>query len=399
MPPKKEVVEDKPGPWSLGRFSSNLKVGLVGLPNVGKSTLYNALTKCSVPAENYPFCTIEPSKTRVNVPDERFDWLVGNFQPKSEVQPYLEIVDIAGLVKGAAQGEGLGNAFLANIKAMDGIIHVMRAFDDKEVLRDDEVDPVADIEIITSELRAKDLEFMKGISERLGKDKQRAGSNPQTKKEWEEEVASVAKIVKFLEDGHEIRNGMDQWTTKDVAYLNDYSLLTAKPVVYVINLSEDDYKRKKNKWLAKIHAWVTAHGGGPMIPYSGVLEAKLQGLEDGAAEYCKTNEVTSALPKMIKTAFTTVHLIYFFTAGPDEVRGWTIRKGSKAPQAAGAIHTDFERGFICAEVMSFEVLRELKNETAVKAAGKYKQEGKEYVVEDGDVIFFKFNVTAPAKKK
>jgi len=232
----------------------------------------------------------------------------------------------------------------------------------------------------------------------LNKDKQRAGGNPNTKKEWQTESDCVDKVLAWLHEGKEVRNGMDVWTTKDVEYIHDYLLLTAKPVVYLLNLSENDYKRKKNKHLVKIHEWVQSHGGGPMIPYSGSLEAKLQDLGDDAAAYCKENELASALPKIIRTAFTTVHLMYFFTAGPDEVRGWCIRKGSKAPQAAGAIHTDFERGFICAETMSFEHLKEFGSEAECKAKGKYRQEGKEYIVQDGDIIFFKFNVTAPKKK-
>uniref|UniRef100_A0A7S4FYP3 Obg-like ATPase homolog n=1 Tax=Eutreptiella gymnastica TaxID=73025 RepID=A0A7S4FYP3_9EUGL len=358
------------------------------------------MTKCSIPAENFPFCTINPNSTRVYVPDERFDWLVEQHKPKSEVQPFLEIVDIAGLVKGAAVGEGLGNAFLSHIKAVDGIIHVMRAFDDPDIVHvEEDVNPVRDIEIITSELRMKDIEFMENKHAELMRGKTKANSTPLAKKEWETEVATVEKILAWLKDGKEVRNGMSQWNTKDVAHLNEYMLLTAKPVVYVINLSENDYKRKKNKYLPKIHAWVQQQaGGGIMIPYSGALEAKLQEMpEDEQAAYLKEQEMTSALPKIIKTAFSAVHLIYFFTAGPDEVKAWCIRKGYKAPQAAGTIHTDFERGFICAEVMAYNDLHEAGNEAKVKALGKYRQEGKEYEVQDGDVIFFKFNVTAKKK--
>ena len=370
------------------------------MPNVGKSTLYNALSNCSIPAENFPFCTIDPNSTRVHVPDERFDWLVDHHKPKSVVQPFLEIVDIAGLVKGASTGAGLGNAFLSHIKAVDGILHVMRAFDDPDVIHvEDRVDPVGDIDIITSELRIKDLEFMNAHLTKMKKDGQRAAQNPQMAKAHKTELECVEKVIAWLEDGKEIRNGMEQWSTTDVDFLNTYQLLTAKPVIYLVNLTEKDYARKKNKWLAKIHAWVMEHGGGTIIPFSGAFECELQDVpEDEKAQFQKDKEMTTILPKIIKTAFSTIHLIYFFTAGPDEVKAWCIRKGFKAPQAAGAIHTDFERGFICAEVMAFETLKELGSEQEVKAKGKYKQEGKTYLVNDGDVIFFKFNVTAKGKK-
>ena len=370
------------------------------MPNVGKSTLYNALSNCSIPAENFPFCTIDPNSTRVHVPDERFDWLVDHHKPKSVVQPFLEIVDIAGLVKGASTGAGLGNAFLSHIKAVDGILHVMRAFDDPDVIHvEDRVDPVGDIDIITSELRIKDLEFMNAHLTKMKKDGQRAAQNPQMAKAHKTELECVEKVIAWLEDGKEIRNVMEQWSTTDVDFLNTYQLLTSKPVIYLVNLTEKDYARKKNKWLAKIHAWVMEHGGWTIIPFSGAFECELQDVpEDEKAQFQKDKEMTTILPKIIKTAFSTIHLIYFFTAGPDEVKAWCIRKGFKAPQAAGAIHTDFERGFICAEVMAFETLKELGSEQEVKAKGKYKQEGKTYLVNDGDVIFFKFNVTAKGKK-
>ena len=261
------------------------------------------------------------------------------------------------------------------------------------------MDPVDDIDIITSELRIKDLEYMNGIRDKLNKDQNRASQNPQTAKAHKTEMASVDKIIAWLEEGNEIRNGMDQWTTVDVDYLNNYMLLTSKPVIYLINLTKKDYARKKNKWLVKIHEWVKAHGGGTIIPFSGAFECELQDTpEDEKVQFQKDQEMTTVLPKIVKTAFSTIHLIYFFTAGPDEVKAWCIRKGYKAPQAAGAIHTDFERGFICAEVMGFDTLKDLGSEKECKDKGKYRQEGKTYVVVDGDVIFFKFNVTAAKKK-
>ncbi len=217
------------------------------------------------------------------------------------------------------------------------------------------------------------------------------------KKEAKDELASAEKMLEWLEAGKDIRFG--DWSIKDIDWLNNMQFITAKPVVYLVNMSEKDYKRKKNKWLPKIHAWIQEHGGDPMIPFSGALEQTLFDMpEDEQEVYSKENEIASALPKIIVQGFRAVHLIYFFTAGPDEVKCWQIRKGSKAPQAAGAIHTDFERGFICAEVMHYDELKELGTENAVKAAGKYRQEGKNYEVVDGDVIFFKFNVTSSGKK-
>eukprot|EP00890_Picochlorum_soloecismus_P001784 jgi/Picsp_1/2606/NSC_00837-R1_gtp-binding protein len=390
MPPKKKVeVQEKP---LLGRFKSNLKVGIVGLPNVGKSTLFNVLTKMGIPAENFPFCTIDPNSARVNIPDDRFKWLCELYKPKSQVPAFLEVCDIAGLVKGAAEGAGLGNAFLSHIMAVDGIFHVCRAFDDADVVHvEDRVDPVEDLEIIHAELRAKDVERCKNALETLRKTK--TGN----KKELQDQTAAAEKVLSWLEDGKDIRFG--DWNVKEIDWLNNMQFITSKPVVYLVNMSEKDYIRKKNKWLPKIHAWVQEHGGDPMIPFSGALEQTLFDMPDDEKEaYCKEHECQSALPKIIVSGFKAVHLIYFFTAGPDEVKCWQIRKGSKAPQAAGAIHTDFERGFICAEVMHYEELNELGTEAAVKAAGKYRQEGKLYEVHDGDIIFFKFNVTSSGKK-
>lgn len=401
MAPKKKVVDDTPGAWMLGKFSTNLKVGLVGLPNVGKSTLYNSLSKSRhAEAANYPFCTIEPSETRAVVEDARFDWLVEQHKPKSEVRPFLNVVDIAGLIRGAHKGEGLGNAFLSHVKACDGIIHVMRAFEDDDIIHsDDKVDPVADINTITHELRLKDIDFLNKKLENHIKQKSAAASkSPAHAKQWQEEKDAIEKFIKYIEDGTDIRNGMGQWSTKDVDFLNDYSLLTAKPVMFAINLNKNDYQRKKNKFLKPIYDWVQKNApGAAMIPYCGGYESELQDLEGDALKEAIA-EVPSALNKMTTTAYAMVNLIYYFTSGPDEVRAWMIRKGYKAPQAAGVIHGDFERGFICAEVMDFKELKEKGSEAEMKKIGRYRQEGKGYEVQDGDVIFFKFNVTTAKKK-
>ncbi|XP_010538270.1 PREDICTED: obg-like ATPase 1 [Tarenaya hassleriana] len=395
MPPKAAKAKDAAPAERpiLGRFSSHLKIGIVGLPNVGKSTLFNTLTKLSIPAENFPFCTIEPNEARVNVPDERFDWLCQLYKPKNEVSAFLEIHDIAGLVRGAHQGQGLGNNFLSHIRAVDGIFHVLRAFDDADIIHvDDTVDPVRDLETITEELRLKDIEFVGRKVEDLEKSMKRSND-----KQLKIELELCQRVKAWLEDGKDIRLG--DWKTADIEIMNTFQLLTAKPVVYLVNMTERDYQRKKNKFLPKIHAWVQEHGGEPIIPFSGALERNLADmLPDEAAKYCEENTVQSVLPKIIKTGFSAINLIYFFTAGPDEVKCWQIRRQTKAPQAAGTIHSDFEKGFICAEVMKFEDLMELGSEGAVKAAGKYKQEGKTYVVHDGDVIFFKFNVSGGGKK-
>jgi len=387
----------------LGKFSTHLKVGLVGPPNVGKSTLYNSLSKSHhAEAANYPFCTIDPSETRVQVEDDRFDWLVEMRKPKASVKPFVTIVDIAGLIKGASTGAGLGNAFLSHINAVDGIIHVMRAFEDDDVIHhDDKPNPVADIDMITSELRIKDISLMNSLREQHCRKKQGAAtSSPAALKAWETEKEAMDKFIEYLETGKDIRLNIENWSTKEIEYLNEYQLLTAKPCLYVVNLNFNDFKRKKNKFLKGIFEWVQEHSpGSAIIPYCGSYEEELQELDAAACKAKETeDEVASALPKMVRNAFTMVNLIYYFTYGPLEVRSWIIRKGMKAPQAGAVIHNDFEKAFIMAEVMGFDDLKELGSEAKVKDAGKWRQEGKTYEVKDGDIITFKVGQINDKKK-
>lgn len=303
------------------------------------------------------------------------------------------MTDIAGLVRGANAGEGLGNAFLSHIKAVDAILHVIRVFDDDEVVHvEDSVDPVRDLGIIDEELRLKDLAWLQGHVAQL--DKQVRVAADKTKNRTFE---IAQKILAYVEAGKAVRHG--NWNGNEVEVLNELLLLTAKPVIVLCNLSQKDMIRKKNKWLPKIKKWVDENGGDPMVPVSVELEHTLAGMDqDAAAAFCAENSCASQLGKLVKMGYNHLNLIHFFTCGADEVRAWSVRRGSKAPQAAGQIHTDFERGFIMAETMRYEDLHELETETAVKAAGKYAMNGKGHVVEDGEVIFFKFNVTTKAKK-
>jgi len=387
MPPKKQVKEEK---VMLGRPGNNLKSGIVGLANVGKSTLFQAITKCSLgnPA-NFPYATIDPEEARVIVPDERFDWLVEHYKPKSVVPANLTVYDIAGLTRGASTGAGLGNAFLSHIRAVDAIFQVVRCFDDAEIIHvEGDVDPIRDLDIISEELRIKDIEFVEKSHEKLIKDTRRGGQSLEMKK-MKEELATVEKILAMLKDGKDVRKG--DWSPKEVEVINPLFLLTAKPVVYLVNLSEKDYIRQKNKHLPKIAAYLKEHApGDPIIPISVCYEERLAAMSDEeAAEEQKKLGAQSALPKVVTTMRKALNLGSFFTTGTDEVRQWTIRNGTKAPQAAGVIHGDFEKTFIQAVVYNFKTLKEEGDEAAVKAKGKVMTKGKDYVVEDGDILLIK----------
>ncbi|XP_077966121.1 obg-like ATPase 1 [Styela clava] len=395
MPPKKKGEEVKK-PLLLGRLGTSLKIGIVGLPNVGKSTFFNVLTKSQASAENFPFCTIDPNESRVPVPDERWDFLCKHHKPASKVPAFLAVVDIAGLVKGANEGQGLGNAFLSHISGCDAIFHMTRAFDDDDVTHvEGDVNPLRDMEIIHDELRLKDIEYLSKRLTELEKVFVRGGE-----KKYKVEYDTFVRIQTMLNDEKKpIR--FAEWNEKEVEVLNKHLFLTSKPHIYLVNLSKKDYLRKKNKWLLKISEWVKEHDpGSSIIPFSGALEMELLDMgEEKAEEYLKELKASNALSKIIVTGFKALQLEYFFTAGPDEVKAWTIKLGTKAPQAAGRIHTDMEKGFIMAEVMKFADFKELGSESACKAGGKYRQQGKQYVVDDGDILFIKFNTPSQNKKK
>lgn len=377
----------------LGRPKNTLQMGIVGLPNVGKSSTFNLLANLTVPAENYPFCTIDPHEARVPIPDSRYDTLCKMYSPASQVPAALLIKDIAGLVPGASEGAGLGNAFLSHINAVDGIYHVVRAFNDPDVVHTEgDVNPIRDLEIIAHELCLKDIEHCTVRIEETEKTMKRGST-----KELEFEADCLQRALEGLRSDKMVKNG--EWGNRDVEILNRQLFLTAKPIVYLVNLTTSDYLNKKNKWLPQIKAWVDAHGGGTIIPYSIDFEANVAAMHLEAREqYLKEHSCNSMIARIIRTGYSMLDLIHFFTCGADEVKCWTVRSGAKAPQAAGVIHSDFERGFICAEVMKYVDLVEFGNENAVKAEGKYRQWGKDYFVEDGDIIYFRFNVTNNPKK-
>ncbi|KAF9428938.1 hypothetical protein BGZ94_000433 [Podila epigama] len=403
------VIEQKE---LLGRPSNNLKIGILGVPNIGKSTFFNALTNSSVPAENFPFCTIDPSEARVIVPDTRFDWLAKHYSPQKETPAYLTVIDIAGLVRGAAQGEGLGNAFLSHVRSVDALFHLCRGFEDPGVMHvDGSVDPVRDLETIHYELLLRDIDWLQKIHAEYKTVVQRLGANntsgTSVEKKKREDFETIEKCLAWVEQGNDIRTG--DWTNKDIQVINQQYLLTAKPMIYLVNISEQDYLQlhaKPHPSIARIQDWINEHHPGDLlIPFSGSFENQLalfndsredkQTVLDDASETAGA-KIVSALPEIIIRGRQALNLQQFFTAGPGEVRSWTIRKNTLAPQAAGVIHSDFERGFIMAEVMKMDDLTTLGSDAAVKAAGKYMMKGKDYFMEDGDVVRFKFNVT---KKK
>jgi len=321
----------------------------------------------------------------VPLPDDRFIWLCEKYDPSSKVPSALEVVDIAGLVPGAHKGEGLGNAFLSHINHVDGIFHMVRIFPDPDVTHTEgAIDPVRDLEIIATELRLKDLAFVKKQREPVVK---LANADP-TKRP---ELAFYDKCITVLEDGQDIRN-LD-WSIKEIELLNELLFLTSKPATFLINMSEKDYLRQANKWLKPIFQWINEHSpGSKIIPISVCLEEKVFPMEgDERTAFLAELKCTSQLDKIIKAGYDSLNLINFFTVGADEVRAWPVMAGTTAPRAAGTIHSDFEKCFIKAEVMKYADLKELESEVAVKAAGKYRMQGKTYLVEDGDIMYIKHN--------
>jgi GTP-binding protein YchF len=363
----------------------SLKCGIVGLPNVGKSTTFNALTKAGIAAENYPFCTIEPNVGIVEVPDPRLAKLAEIARPQKVIPAVVEFVDIAGLVAGASKGEGLGNQFLANIRETDAICHVVRCFDDSNVVHvAGKVDPVSDIEVIDTELALADLAT---VEKQLSKNTKLAKAGGD--KEAQRLVAVLTRLQEALDQARPARS--IDLSKEELAVVKPLFLLTMKPVLYCANVAEGGFEN--NPLLDRVRAHA-AKEGAPVVAISAAMEAQIADLsdEDKLVFLADMGLEEPGLNRLIRAAYDLLGLQTYFTAGEKEVRAWTIHKGDTAPQAAGVIHTDFEKGFIRAEVIAYEDYVSLKGEHGAKEAGKMRLEGKDYVVKDGDVMHFRFNV-------
>jgi len=364
-----------------------MKLGIVGLPNVGKSTLFNAITKAGAESANYPFCTIDPNIGVVNVPDERLEKLAEMYKPKKVTPTTIEFVDIAGLVKGASKGEGLGNKFLSHIREVDAIVHVVRCFEDPNIVHvDGSVGPARDIETINLELIFADLEV---LERRIDKVKKQAKSG---EKKYQEELAFLESIQKHLESNKPVRTMEieEEWEK----YTEQLFLLTSKPMLYCANISEDDIKNPDdNPYVKELKAYAEKENA-EVVVICARIEEEIAQLDDSEkkAFLSELGIGESGLDRLVKGSYRLLGLISFLTAGETEVRAWTIKKGTKAPQAAGKIHSDFERGFIRAEIVAYEDLIKAGSYNAAKEMGLVRSEGKDYEMKDGDVTLFRFNV-------
>ena len=363
-----------------------LKAGIVGLPNVGKSTLFNAITKQNILAANYPFATIEPNVGVVIVPDYRLDRLTDIYKPAKTTPTAYEFTDIAGLVKGASVGEGLGNKFLSHIREVDAIVEVVRCFEDSNIIHvDSKIDPINDIEVINLELSLSDLEI---INSRIDKIKKKAETNRD--KEALQELTVLKKAKEALEAGTALRRL--EFTKDEVVYLKNFSLLTMKPIIYLANVKEEELV-SDNEYVKKVREYASKENA-KVVKVCAKMEADLSDLSDEEKKEMleSVGIEESGLDQLIKATYDLLGLATYFTGGPDEVRAWTFKKGMNAKECAGIIHTDFEKGFIKAEVMSYSDLDELGSELKVKEAGKTRLEGKDYLMQDGDICYFRFNV-------